>query len=90
MKIPIIRELASKHSSKELHGAAAEFETSRHNSLNVTGDDEGEILSNLLMAAVIKEKVEGGLSLSDALREHTKSIQNIIKGSKAGNNSGIF
>lgn len=78
MILPVIRELAEKYTVRELEAAALSFEEKRENTLNVRGKDEGEVLTNLLMAAVVRQKVEDGMPLIDAVREHTKMIQGII------------
>ena len=82
MQLPIIRELASKHTVLELERAAEAFESSRENSFNVGGKDEAEILTHLLMAAVVRAKMDGGLSLPDALREHSQSVRSMLTGLK--------
>lgn len=79
MIIPVIRELASKHSVQELEMAAQALETEQKNVLNVQGKDEGEILTNLLVAAEIREKVDAGMTLPEALREKSRSIQGLLK-----------
>ncbi len=78
MILSVIRELAEKYSTPQIEAAAESFEKDRSNTLQVRGKDEGEILSNLLMAAVVRKKMDAGLSLSDAVREHSKTIQSII------------
>jgi hypothetical protein len=79
MKLPVIRALAQNHSLEEIEKAAGLFETERRNPLNVTGDDEGEILTHHLMAMEIRKKMEKqGLSLNDAIREHSNRIKKII------------
>ena len=83
MILTVIRTLASSHTAEELSKAAASYETERHNPLNVEGKDEAEILTNLLMATTVREKMEKqGLSLQDAIREHSRSVQKILSGSK--------
>jgi hypothetical protein len=91
MILPVIRELASKHTKAELDQAVYAFETEGQNTLEVRGKDEGEILTNLLMAAAVRERMEGaGLSLQDAIREHSRAIQKIIgkKTPPEGGNEG--
>jgi len=82
MKIPVIRELAQKYTTAELTEAGDAFENERKNTLEVAGEDEGEILTNLLVAAVIRSKMDSGLSLQDALREHSKSLQGLLSKAK--------
>jgi hypothetical protein len=78
MKIPVIRDLASKHDFETLIQAAEAFEQSRTNKLSVKGDDDGEILTHLLLAARIREKMNQGVSIGDAIRDESRAIQNLI------------
>ncbi len=78
MKIPAIRQLAQNHEFDVLIKAAQEFEQTRKNSLNAIGDDDGEILTHLLLAARIREKMNQGIALNDAIRDESRAIQNLI------------
>jgi hypothetical protein len=79
MKLPIIRTLAQNHTLETLENAEKLFESNQENVLNVEGSDVGEIFTHILMAKEIRIKMEKeGLSLSDAVREHSKRIQKII------------
>lgn len=80
MMLPVIRDLASKYSKPELDAAAERFEQKRENIYDVTGHDEAEILTHLLMASRVREKVDGGLTLAEALREHSQSVRKILTG----------
>jgi len=79
MIIPVIRELATQYTKTQLDEAAQLFENEQKNILNVQGKDEGEILTNLLLASVIRDKIDNGMSLPDALREQSRSIQGLLK-----------
>lgn len=78
MILSVIRELAEKHELHALLKAATEFEETQSNSLGVKGKDEGEILTNLLMACEVRKRMDGGATLVDAVREHARMIQGII------------
>lgn len=83
MMLPVIRKLATDHSADELNRAADAYENGRQNTLKVEGRDEAEILTNLLMAAVVRGKMESqGITLQEAIREHSKSVQKMLSGSK--------
>ena len=78
MKIPVIRQLASQHDFDTLISAATKFEETRENKLQVTGEDDGEILTHLLLAARIREKMNQGIPIGDAIRDESRAIQNLI------------
>ncbi len=85
MKMPIIRELASKHAKVDLEAAAEALESKGENVLGVEGDGIAEQLTHLLMAAKIRGKMDKGMSLPEALREQSQSVRKILTGLK--NNS---
>jgi hypothetical protein len=80
MMLPVIRDLAGKYTKAELDKAAELFETKRENPYGVQGHDEAEILTNLLMASRVREKVEAGMPLAEALRDHSQSVRKILTG----------
>ncbi len=83
MILGVIRELAKGYSKVQLENAAKLFEREKNNYLAVSGKDEGEILSHLLMAILIREKLDGGMPLNEALKEHGRMIQGIVTAPKA-------
>jgi hypothetical protein len=87
MKIPVIRDLAAKHDFDTLIEAAQKFELNRENSLQVKGDDEGEILTHILLAARIREKMNQGIALNDAIRDESRAIQNLLQVKKNKNHT---
>jgi len=82
MILPVIRDLATKYTSEELNRAALQFEEKGENTYEVKGKDEGEVLTNLLMAAEIRVKVEAGTPLADAVRDFTRMVQTIVAAPK--------
>lgn len=79
MILAVVKELVSKHTRTELDEAAALFEKDRSNPLNVEGKDEGEILSNLLVASFVKSRVDKGVSVQDAIREYSSRVRGMIQ-----------
>lgn len=86
MILSVIRELALQFSKAELENAAQLFEQTQRNVLKVQGKDDGDVLTNLLMAITVRSKLDRGQTLSEALKEHSQSVQNIVAG--ASKNAG--
>lgn len=78
MILAVVKDLVAKHSRAEIDAAAAAFEADRSNTLNVGGKDEGEILSNLLVASFVKSRVDKGMSVQDAIREYSARVRGMI------------
>jgi len=82
MILAVVKELVGKHTLHELDSAAASFEADRTNVLNVEGKDEGEILSNLLVASFVKSRVEKGMSIQEAIRDYSSRVRGMIAPAK--------
>lgn len=82
MKPAVVRQLVETHDLGALESAAEAFETNLENTLQVPGDDEGEILSHLLVSIFVKKKVAKGLSVNEALREYSQKVRKIIAPAK--------
>jgi len=78
--LPVIRRLAEKYTKAELDQAAELFEQKRENVYAVEGHDEAEVLTNLLMASRVRDKVDGGMPLAEAVRDHSQSVRKILTG----------
>ncbi len=78
MILAVVKELVGRHSKVELDEAITKFETDLSNVLNVAGADDGEKLSNLLAASGIKARMDKGMSLNDAIREHSQRMRSIL------------
>lgn len=78
MILAVVKDLANKYSREELDNAATAFETDRTNTLSVEGKDEGEILSNLLVASFVKKRMEKGILIQDAIREYSQRVRGMI------------
>lgn len=79
MILPVIRELAAAHSLEVLKNAAERFEKDQENLLGSRGKDEGEILSNLLMAIEVRKKMDSGMDINDAIKDHTRMIRGLVR-----------
>ena len=86
MIVATVRRLAETRTKAELDDAIARFEASRENTLEVDGADDGEKLSNLLAAAAIRARMDKGMALNEALREHSARVRGVL--SKPGNPFG--
>ncbi len=82
MKPAVVRSLVETHDLATLEIAAETFESSLKNTLNVAGDDDGEILSHLLVSIFVKKKMAKGLALNEALREYSQKVRKIIAPAK--------
>ena len=82
MIVSVVRDLANRYSKSELDSAIEALETKRENTLGVAGKDDGERLSNLLAAAQIRSRMDKGMSLNDALREHSQRVRSMISMNK--------
>jgi len=76
--LAVVKELANKFSKDQLNEAVAAFESDRTNTLSVEGKDEGEILSNLLVAAFVRTRMDKGMPMQDAIREYSSRVRGMI------------
>ena len=79
MILSVVKELVSKYTKPEIDAAIERFESSLENILGVEGKDDGEKLSNLLAAVQIRERMDKGMSLNDAIREHSQRVRSILQ-----------
>jgi hypothetical protein len=80
--LAVVKDLANKFSKEQLNEAAASFEADRTNLLSVEGKDEGEILSNLLVAAFVRTRMDKGMAMQDAIREYSSRVRGMIAPAK--------
>jgi hypothetical protein len=78
MIVTVVKALVEKHTKAELDDAIAKFESSRENVFGVEGKDDGEKLSNLLAASAIRARVDRGMPLNEAVREHSSRVRGIL------------
>lgn len=79
MKLPVIRELAEKHSLDEIIKAEEALVEEKPLPFPVPGGDEGEKLTHLLGARWILEEMQRtGCLLPEALRAYGKRVRDSI------------
>lgn len=78
MILSAVKDLVTKHTKAEIDEAITRFESTLENVLSVPGADDGEKLSNLLAASQIKARMDKGMSLNDAIREHSQRVRSIL------------
>jgi len=84
MNPAVVKELANKYSKFQLDEAIQAFEQTLENPLEVHGQDDGEKLSNLLVAAFVRERMDKGIAINEALREYSTRVRSMIGGPKKG------
>ena len=82
MNVDVVKNLVITFPHEKLDEAVEAFETSRENILSVAGEDEGEILSNLLVAQFVRHKMNAGMNLNEALREYGKRVKGLLSPAK--------
>lgn len=82
MILAVVKDLVTRYSKREIDEAISRFETTLENTLGVEGKDDGEKLSNLLAAARVRGQIENGVSLNDAIREHSQRVRSILSSPK--------
>ena len=97
MNVSVVRSLAMNHGRQEIAEAILAFEKERTNLLHVSGDDESEILSHLLAAEFVRDRMDRGLELNAAIREYAQRVKSMIatpsqsssENSSAGMKAGV-
>jgi hypothetical protein len=77
MDIKSIKDLAQKYTVDELNKFADEFENSGVPPIK-TQDDPGEQMSDYLMGAELRELLDGGMALNEAVREFSKRVRGVL------------
>ena len=78
MNVPSVKKLAQENTLAAIDQAVASFEKSRANELKVEGANDGEIMSNLLAAQFVRQRMEKGADLNSALREYGQRVKGIL------------
>ena len=78
MKLPVIRDLATKYDVATLEAAEAALMEGETLSIEVGGDDEGEQLTHLIGAIQVRKDIDSGADPKDALRNYTQRVRNSI------------
>lgn len=77
MDIKSIKELAQKYTIDELNSFADEFENTGVAPLK-TQEDAGEQMSDYLMAAEMRQYLDQGMPLNEAVREFSKRVRGVL------------
>lgn len=81
MQIPVIKSLVENHSVEELSAAEEALVEEKPLPINVEGKDDGEVLTHILAAIWILERMESHeLPFAKALREYTQKVRTSIGG----------
>ncbi len=78
MKIPVIRKIVEKYTLQELQAAEQALAEGLEPAIEIEGDDEGEKLTHAFAALWIREQMEKGVELNQALRDYTQKVRNSI------------
>ncbi len=83
MKAPSVRAAASAYTSEQLAAAIEAIAEQGEESTDVTveGDDLGEKLTHLLLAARIRSRVDAGEELKDAFRAEMAAVRETLANS---------
>ena len=79
MSVSEIKKLAAKYTPEQIEGCIQDQVSSGHN-VCLTGPAAEEIVGELAKAEFIRDLVDGGMELSDALRELARRIREVQKG----------
>jgi hypothetical protein len=77
MDVKVIKDLAQKYSVDELNKLADEFEASGVAPVK-TQDDPGDQMSDYLQAAELRNYLDQGMNVNEALREFSKRIRGVL------------
>lgn len=78
MKAPEVRRLAERHPLEVLETAAEALSEELPPAIDVAGDDDGERLTHLLLAARVRRRMAEGLSLKEAFREQMGQVRALL------------
>ncbi|MBX9703070.1 MAG: hypothetical protein K2X39_02845 [Silvanigrellaceae bacterium] len=80
MDIKTIKELAQKYSTEQLDTFALELEKKGTHSCSELQhkSDANALMSDFLQAMEVKNLMESGMSLNDALREFSKRVRGVL------------
>lgn len=79
MQIPVIKKLVENHSAEELENAEFCLMEEKELPFEVEGKDDGEVLTHLIAAGWIIEKMEkDDIPFPKALRAYTEKVRSSI------------
>lgn len=77
MDVKIVKDLAQKYSVEELNKFADEFENTGVAPVK-TQEDPGDQMSDYLQAAELRQYIDQGMNVNEALREFSKRIRGVL------------
>lgn len=78
MKAAVVRALADRHDVATLEQAAEAIAEREVDELGVEGDDLGEKLTHLMLAARIRRRVDSGEDPKSAFRAEMSSVRDVL------------
>ena len=78
MKAGVIRKLAEHHARSDLDTAADALAEGETIGIEVTGDDDGERLTHLMLASRVRALMDDGMELKVAFREIMTQVRGVI------------
>jgi hypothetical protein len=77
MDVKVLKELAQRYTVEELNKFADEFESTGIAPVK-TQEDPGDQMSDYLQAAEIRNYLDKGMSLNEAMREFSKRVRGVM------------
>ena len=77
MDVKAVKELAQKHTLKELIDFAEEFENTGVAPVK-TQEDPGDQMSDYLQAAELRLLLDQGMNVNEAVREFSKRVRGVL------------
>jgi hypothetical protein len=77
MDVKVLKDLAQRYTSEELNKFADEFESTGIAPVK-TQEDPGDQMSDYLQAAEIRNYLDKGMSLNEAMREFSKRVRGVM------------
>ncbi|MFZ9519908.1 MAG: DUF6952 family protein [Silvanigrellaceae bacterium] len=77
MDVKALRELAQNYSIEQLNGFITELENTGKCSCSAK-EDPGDVMSDLLQAIEVRQAVDAGQSLQEAVRDFSKRVRSVL------------
>ena len=77
MDVKVVKELAQKYTVEELNKFADEFENTGVAPVK-TQEDPGDQMSDYLQAAELRQYIDKGMNVNEALREFSKRVRGVL------------
>jgi hypothetical protein len=79
MKAAVVRDLAAARTLAELEAAAEQLAEEGVDPLGVEGDDLGERLTHVMLAARIRRRVDAGEDAKAAFRAEMAAVRSVLQ-----------